>query len=210
MNAFCVTKKTFFFIDKEFLSFISRDLFHIILSFLQNHTPNHITTNQQNAIDHSNGLYRATTYHNSHDYIYGQNAGSSTGAVPRNQQWHGSQNRSEEINKPQGQNQRQYQDDNSSSNNQVVSVTIENQKEQQKDGKNSKSMTKTYHTIKDMISSRFKGKDEMNGDKNEEAGLNNVTEELRKSIRSVDKVRIFIYPYYKHISVGPKGAQSII
>lgn len=39
-----------------------------------------------------------------------------------------------------------------------------------------------------MISSRFKGKDELNGDKIEETGLNNVTEELRKSIRSVDKI----------------------
>lgn len=41
-------------------------------------------------------------------------------------------------------------------------------------------MTKTYHTIKDIISSRFKTNKDSD-DKLEEAGLNNVAEELRKS-----------------------------
>lgn len=41
-------------------------------------------------------------------------------------------------------------------------------------------MTKTYHTIKDIISSRFKGNKD-NEDKIEEPGLNNISEELRKS-----------------------------
>lgn len=144
----------------------------------QNHS-GHITS-QQNTVDHTNGLYRAT-YHTPHEYIYGtQNASSSTGAVPRTQQWH-----SREENK---QTTRPYQEE-TNPNNQVVSVQIESQKENQKDGgKNTKSMTKTYHTLKDMISSRFKGKDNENGDKIEESGLNNVAEELRKSIRSVDRI----------------------
>lgn len=157
----------------------------IICFRLQGHTQSHITSNQQSVADHNNGLYRAAAYH---DYIYGnQNAGSSTGAVPRTQQWHGTQSRGDDLNK---QGQRQYQQEEPISNNQLVSVTIETQKDSQKDGsKNAKSMTKTYHTIKDMISSRFKGKDnEINGDKSEESGLNNVAEELRKSIRSMDKI----------------------
>lgn len=60
-----------------------------------------------------------------------------------------------------------------------------------KDGKEAKStskaMTKTYHTLKDMISSRFKGKDSNESDSkanDAEAGLNNVTDELRKSMRA--------------------------
>lgn len=48
-------------------------------------------------------------------------------------------------------------------------------------------MTKTYHTLKDIISSKFKSSKD-NEDKTEETGLNNVTEELRKSGRSHDKV----------------------
>lgn len=47
-------------------------------------------------------------------------------------------------------------------------------------------MTKTYHTIKDIISSKFKSSKEID-DKNEDVGLNNVTEELRKSGRNAEK-----------------------
>lgn len=148
----------------------------------QNHSSAHITTPQQNSVDH-NGLYRAT-YHTPHEYIYGaQNAGSSTGAVPRTQQWL-TPSRTED-----NKTARPYQQDETNPNNQLVSVQIETQKESQKDSaKNTKSMTKTYHTLKDMISSRFKGKDMENGEKGEESGLNNVTEELRKSVRSVDRI----------------------
>lgn len=128
-------------------------------------------------------MYRAT-YQSPHDYLYSsQNAGSSTGAVPRTQ-WHG-------ISRDEAkQTSRTYQpQEETNGNNQLVSVQIETQKESQKEGnKNTKSMTKTYHTLKDMISSRFKGKDTENGDKTEESGLNNVAEELRKSIRSVDRI----------------------
>lgn len=158
-------------------------------------------TPQQNT---DNGLYRAT-YHSTHDYIYSaQNAGSSTGAVPRTQQWHNA-SRSEEPNKTQ----RQYQPEEPSTNNQMVcSVTIETQKEQKDGGnKNTKSMTKTYHTLKDMISSRFKGKDNENDNKNEEPGLNNVAEELRKSVRSVDRLTEEIED--QRVVKKPAGEQGI-
>lgn len=137
----------------------------------------------QNPSDHNAVLYR-TAYQHAHEYIYnsGQNASSSTGAVPRTtQQW-------QECNTKAN---RQYQqDETNGSNSQSVAVTIEHSKDSQKDGqKNTKSMTKTYHTLKDMISSRFKsGKDNLDGDKVEELGLNNVTDEMRKSVRSVDRL----------------------
>lgn len=63
---------------------------------------------------------------------------------------------------------------------QTVTVQIESKEPSQKDQKTNKSMTKTYHTIKDIISSRFKSNKESD-DRLEEAGLNNVSEELRKS-----------------------------
>lgn len=62
---------------------------------------------------------------------------------------------------------------------QSVSVQIEKDG-LAKDQKNMKSVTKTYHTIKDIISSRFKSNKDSD-EKLEESGLNNVTEELRKS-----------------------------
>ncbi|XP_050591654.1 uncharacterized protein LOC126922803 isoform X2 [Bombus affinis] len=50
----------------------------------------------------------------------------------------------------------------------------------------SKSISRTYHTIKDMISSRF-GQSRKDVEPEPEASLNNVTEELRKSSRSIDE-----------------------
>ncbi|XP_033349771.1 chromatin modification-related protein eaf-1-like isoform X3 [Bombus vosnesenskii] len=50
----------------------------------------------------------------------------------------------------------------------------------------SKSISRTYHTIKDMISSRF-GQSRKDAEPEPEASLNNVTEELRKSSRSIDE-----------------------
>lgn len=67
-----------------------------------------------------------------------------------------------------------------SHNSQTVSVQIESKDPTQKEQKGNKSMTKTYHTIKDIISSRFKSNKDTE-DKTEEPGLNNVSEELRKS-----------------------------
>lgn len=48
-------------------------------------------------------------------------------------------------------------------------------------------MTKTYHTIKDMISGRFKANKETE-EKTDDAGLNNVSEEARRSLRNLDEV----------------------
>ncbi|XP_076169197.1 uncharacterized protein LOC143147653 [Ptiloglossa arizonensis] len=53
------------------------------------------------------------------------------------------------------------------------------------DEEKSKSLSRTYHTIKDMISSRF-GQSRKDAEPEPEASLNNVTEELRKSSRSID------------------------
>uniref|UniRef100_A0A0C9QMX8 SAM domain-containing protein n=2 Tax=Fopius arisanus TaxID=64838 RepID=A0A0C9QMX8_9HYME len=49
-----------------------------------------------------------------------------------------------------------------------------------------KSLSKTYHTIKDMISSRF-GPSRKDTDPDPEVSLNNVTEELRKSSHNIDE-----------------------
>ncbi|XP_076279161.1 uncharacterized protein LOC143208573 isoform X2 [Lasioglossum baleicum] len=54
------------------------------------------------------------------------------------------------------------------------------------DEEKSKSLSRTYHTIKDMISSRF-GQSRKDTETEPEASLNNVTEELRKSSRSIDE-----------------------
>lgn len=64
---------------------------------------------------------------------------------------------------------------------QTVTVQIESKDLSQKEQKNSKSMTKTYHTIRDMISSKFKSNKDSTDEKLEETGLNNVADELRKS-----------------------------
>lgn len=53
------------------------------------------------------------------------------------------------------------------------------------DEEKTKSLSRTYHTIKDMISSRF-GPNRKDVEPEPEASLNNVTEELRKSSRSID------------------------
>ncbi|XP_018338257.1 PREDICTED: uncharacterized protein LOC108746161 isoform X2 [Trachymyrmex septentrionalis] len=53
------------------------------------------------------------------------------------------------------------------------------------DEEKTKSLSRTYHTIKDMISSRF-GPSRKDVEPEPEASLNNVTEELRKSSRSID------------------------
>ncbi|XP_043520068.1 uncharacterized protein LOC122533948 isoform X1 [Frieseomelitta varia] len=54
------------------------------------------------------------------------------------------------------------------------------------DEEKSKSISKTYHTIKDMISSRF-GQSRKDVEPEPEASLNNVTDELRKSSKSIDE-----------------------
>ncbi|XP_043284093.1 PH domain-containing protein DDB_G0275795-like isoform X2 [Venturia canescens] len=54
------------------------------------------------------------------------------------------------------------------------------------DEEKTKSLSRTYHTIKDMISSRF-GPGRKDVDPEPEVSLNNVTEELRKSSRSINE-----------------------
>ncbi|CAG5101629.1 Protein of unknown function [Cotesia congregata] len=49
-----------------------------------------------------------------------------------------------------------------------------------------KSLSRTYHTIKDMISSRF-GPSRKDTEPDVEVSLNNVTEEIRKSNKSIDE-----------------------
>ncbi|CAH0727243.1 unnamed protein product, partial [Brenthis ino] len=64
-------------------------------------------------------------------------------------------------------------------NNSHITVTVETGKDNTRDApKSSKSVSKTYHTLKDMISSRFKNKDG-NEEKAEEPRLNNIEERKR-------------------------------
>lgn len=67
-------------------------------------------------------------------------------------------------------------------NSQLITVTVETGKDNTRDApKSAKSVSKTYHTLKDMISSRFKSKDANDGEKNneQEPSLNN-SEERKK------------------------------
>ncbi|XP_049825449.1 uncharacterized protein LOC109595245 isoform X3 [Aethina tumida] len=125
-----------------------------------------IQTIQQTG-DVNGPVYRAT-YHPAQEYYNGQ---PSTGAVPRSS-WYGGGDPNKPAPRPI----------NEEFNNSQTVVQIEGKESGQKEqNKNSKSMTKTYHTIKDIISSKFKSNKDSNEDKPEEPGLNNVTEELRKS-----------------------------
>lgn len=132
-----------------------------------------IQTIQQTTETNNGPVYRAT-YHPSPEYYNGQNS-ASTGAVPRS--WHTGSSDSTKLTSRPFQTSEEHQ-----SNSQTVSVQIENKEMSQKEqNKNTKSMSKTYHTIRDMISSKFKSNKDTNEEKTEEPGLNNVTEELRKS-----------------------------
>ncbi|XP_044727629.1 uncharacterized protein DDB_G0283357-like isoform X2 [Chrysoperla carnea] len=176
--------------------------------------PGNVQTNGNN--DQHNMQYRtqSSTYQSAQD-IYttykdqqnqgGNNNPSSTGAVPKQQTWHGNAIRQADNNgiipnnsktSQQSIQQSSTTTNNNGQNCQTVSVTIETKDAggngNTKDGiKNSKAMTKTYQTIRGMISSRFKtgGKEngdcEKNGVENDQ-GLNNVADELRKSNRSID------------------------
>lgn len=124
----------------------------------------------QQTTDQNGQSYRST-YHQVQEYYNSQNV-NSTGAVPRT--WHQAGDPNKPAPRPLQSNE-EY-----SHNAQTVTVQIESKDPTQKDQKTNKSMTKTYHTIKDIISSRFKSNKDSE-DKIEEAGLNNVSEELRKS-----------------------------
>ncbi|XP_045499617.1 uncharacterized protein LOC123697224 isoform X2 [Colias croceus] len=65
-------------------------------------------------------------------------------------------------------------------NNSHMVTVVETGKDSTRDApKSAKSVSKTYHTLKDMISSRFKGKESNEGEK-EEASLNNIEERKRE------------------------------
>lgn len=94
----------------------------------------------------------------------------STGAVPRST-WHTEASKST----------RTYQTEEYCTGQTVVQIEVG--KDSQKDSnKNGKGMTKTYHTIKDMISSKFKSNKDALDDKCEESGLNNVADEMKKRL----------------------------
>lgn len=62
-----------------------------------------------------------------------------------------------------------------------ITVTVETGKDSTRDApKSNNSVSKTYNTLKDMISSRFKNKDGVDTEKTEEARLNNNSIEERK------------------------------
>lgn len=70
-------------------------------------------------------------------------------------------------------------------NSQLITVTVETGKDNTRDApKSAKSVSKTYHTLKDMISSRFKSKDANDADKSneQEPSLNNSEERKRPEI----------------------------
>lgn len=65
-------------------------------------------------------------------------------------------------------------------NSQLITVTVETGKDNTRDApKSNKSVSKTYHTLKDMISSRFKSKDSNDEKSEQEPGLNNSEERKR-------------------------------
>lgn len=96
----------------------------------------------------------------------------SQGAIPRNHQYESSP-------KPPipAKNTSIYSQKTESPNNsQSITVTVETGKDSTKDApKSTKSVSKTYHTLKDMISSKFKSKDNSETEKpaESEQSLNN-------------------------------------
>nr|CAH7735152.1 unnamed protein product [Callosobruchus chinensis] len=131
------------------------------------------TVQQQTEANGASPYRGASTYH-IQDYYVTQNE-PSTGAVPRGGAWHGS------AMDPTKPSPRPISNEDYTNNSQTVAIQMENKDASQKDQKNLKSVTKTYHTIKDIISNRFKSSKDNIDEKNEEAGLNNVAEDIRKS-----------------------------
>ncbi|CAB3255993.1 unnamed protein product [Arctia plantaginis] len=108
---------------------------------------------------------------------YGYNVNQNQGAVPRNIQNYDSP-------KPPIP-AKTYGKVDTPNNSQLITVTVETGKDNTRDApKSAKSVSKTYHTLKDMISSRFKSKDANDGDKSneQEPGLNNSEERKRPEI----------------------------
>lgn len=117
-------------------------------------------------IEQNAALYRAN-YHATQDFYNGQGS-TASGAMPK-QTRHVESTKQNTI----SSHQEEFSQ---------VAVQIEQSKEQSNPIKDKKSMTKTYHTIKDIISSKFKSNKDLEN-KNDESALNNIAEELRKSQR---------------------------
>lgn len=143
--------------------------------YLQNHA-GHIPTSQQNLhqnCENANSPYRAVF--TAQDYYNTQNMGLSTGAVPRSN-WHVDSNKS---------TARPYQEEINTNAQTVVQIEQSREKDS---NKNNKSMTKTYHTIKDIISSKFKSsKDNIDEKLEDQPGLNNISEEMKKNCRNSEE-----------------------
>ncbi|XP_050344495.1 uncharacterized protein LOC126769650 [Nymphalis io] len=111
-------------------------------------------------------------YEQNYGYTMNQNQNPNQGAVARNVQNYDSP-------KPPIPAKNAYKTD-TQNNSHNITVTVETGKDSTRDApKSNKSVSKTYHTLKDMISSRFK-KDGNDGEKNnDEARLNNIEERKR-------------------------------
>lgn len=112
-------------------------------------------------------MYRANYHATQQDFYNGQGS-TASGAMPK-QARHVESTKQNTISS--------HQEDFSQ-----VAVQIEQSKEQSNPMKDKKSMAKTYHTIKDIISSKFKNNKDLDN-KSDESALNNIAEELRKSQR---------------------------
>lgn len=108
-----------------------------------------------------------------HDQNYSY-AIQNQGAIPRN---HTAYETSPKPPIP-AKNTTLYAPKNDANNSQSITVTVETGKDSTRDApKSAKSVSKTYHTLKDMISSKFKGKESNEPEKtNETEGLNNSDE----------------------------------
>ncbi|RVE43286.1 hypothetical protein evm_012045 [Chilo suppressalis] len=112
-------------------------------------------------------------FHDNYSYAMHQN--QNQGAAPRNAQY--------DSPKPPIPAKNVYGTKLETPNNsQMITVTVETGKDSTRDApKSNKSVSKTYHTLKDMISSRFKSKDNNDSEKNSEPepNLNNSEERKR-------------------------------
>ncbi|CAH1098615.1 unnamed protein product [Psylliodes chrysocephalus] len=154
-----------------------------------------------------NGSPFRSNYHPVQDYYNGQNI-NSTGAVPRTA-WMSPVDSNKPPPRPLPHNDEFPHNSHLA---QSVAVQIESKDVSQKDQKN-KTMAKTYNTIKDMISSRFKNNKDSE-DKVEETGLNNVAEELRKSQANIaddlGNKKSSDQGYTKQPAIPPQYAQSFM
>ncbi|XP_060530927.1 uncharacterized protein LOC132704736 isoform X2 [Cylas formicarius] len=111
----------------------------------------------------SDTTYRAA-FHPTTDYYNSGNAAPRVG-------WDSSKIASRPYAPPHGEDQNQ----------QCVSVQIEQHQKDTQQKQVANGVAKTYHTIKDIISSKFRGEKDSSDKKEDGSSLNNVAEELRRS-----------------------------